>query len=122
TTGVPQSVINGLTLVKYSKVDGLTVEGSVCSVCLTEFEEGDMLSAVDATSFEGDGGGFGVVDDNNNNVGDQGEASGSSGLRIGANDEELLFPVGTFMIHCQYGTKTMVLTLDGDGDGDDGRS
>ncbi|KAF5781118.1 putative transcription factor C2H2 family [Helianthus annuus] len=125
TTGLQQSVINGLAVVKFSKVDGVgVVEGTDCTVCLTEFEEDDTLrllpnckhafhvkcidtwlrshtncplcravivndssnnDTVDATSFEESDGGLGVVGVRG---GDQGEASGSSGLRIGGNDEE----------------------------------
>ncbi|XP_076919258.1 E3 ubiquitin-protein ligase RING1-like [Bidens hawaiensis] len=42
TVGLPASVINGLTVVSFSKSDG-SVEGCDCSVCLTEFEEDDTL-------------------------------------------------------------------------------
>ncbi|KAL8143642.1 hypothetical protein V2J09_016674 [Rumex salicifolius] len=42
TVGLPDSVIESITAVKYKKGDGL-IEGTDCSVCLTEFEEGDDL-------------------------------------------------------------------------------
>lgn len=45
TVGLQQSVIDSITAFKYKKIDGLLVDGSdlSCSVCLTEFEEGDDL-------------------------------------------------------------------------------
>ncbi|MFS7934665.1 hypothetical protein Hanom_Chr05g00394301 [Helianthus anomalus] len=73
TTGLQQSVINDLAVVKFSKFDGVgVVEGTDCTVCLTEFEEDDTLrllpncndsnkDTVDATSFEESDGGLGVV-------------------------------------------------------------
>ncbi|KAJ0606257.1 putative E3 ubiquitin-protein ligase RING1 [Helianthus annuus] len=102
TTALPQSVINGLAVVKFSKVDGVgVVEGTDCTVCLTKFDEDETLrllpncndsnnNTVDATSFEESDGGLGVVGDGGVGVrsGDQGEASGSSGLGIGENDEQ----------------------------------
>lgn len=42
TVGLPDSVIESITAVKYKKWDRL-IEGTDCSVCLTEFEEGDDL-------------------------------------------------------------------------------
>ncbi|KAL2907211.1 RING-H2 finger protein ATL54 [Bienertia sinuspersici] len=45
TVGLQQSVIDSITAFKYRKIDGFFVEGSdsSCSVCLTEFEDGDDL-------------------------------------------------------------------------------
>lgn len=43
TIGLQQSVIDSITAFKYKKLDGLLIEGSDCSVCLTEFEDGDEL-------------------------------------------------------------------------------
>ncbi|XP_021725418.1 RING-H2 finger protein ATL52-like [Chenopodium quinoa] len=45
TIGLQQSVIDSITAFKYNKIDGFFVDGcdSSCSVCLTEFEEGDDL-------------------------------------------------------------------------------
>lgn len=45
TVGLQQSVIDSITAFKYKKIDGFFVEGndSSCSVCLTEFEDGDDL-------------------------------------------------------------------------------
>ncbi|KAK1440274.1 hypothetical protein QVD17_06099 [Tagetes erecta] len=122
TTGLQQSVINSLTIVKFSKSETTVVEGTDCSVCLTEFEEDDMLrllpnckhafhmscidtwlrshtncplcravivnNTVNVSSSEQID-----EDDLNNNLGvlsggDHGEASGSSGFRIGERDED----------------------------------
>ncbi|CAO2830588.1 unnamed protein product [Amaranthus hypochondriacus] len=45
TVGLQQSVIDSITAFKYKKLDGYFVGGddSSCSVCLTEFEDGDDL-------------------------------------------------------------------------------
>ncbi|KMT08599.1 hypothetical protein BVRB_6g138790 [Beta vulgaris subsp. vulgaris] len=45
TVGLHQSVIDSITAFKYKKIDGFFFDGSdsSCSVCLTEFEEGDDL-------------------------------------------------------------------------------
>ncbi|XP_057529063.1 E3 ubiquitin-protein ligase RING1-like [Amaranthus tricolor] len=45
TIGLQQSVIDSITAFKYKKLDGYFVGGddSSCSVCLTEFEDGDDL-------------------------------------------------------------------------------
>lgn len=40
--GLPESVIESITMVRYEKCIGL-VEGTDCSVCLSEFEEGESL-------------------------------------------------------------------------------
>uniref|UniRef100_A0A803PDC6 RING-type E3 ubiquitin transferase n=1 Tax=Cannabis sativa TaxID=3483 RepID=A0A803PDC6_CANSA len=42
TVGLPQSVIDSITACKYKKDDGL-IEGTDCSVCLSEFEEDETL-------------------------------------------------------------------------------
>ncbi|GJW76304.1 RING-H2 finger protein ATL54-like protein [Tanacetum coccineum] len=42
TTGLQASVINGIKVVKYDKSDG-AVDGTDCTVCMSEFEGGDML-------------------------------------------------------------------------------
>ncbi|PWA68734.1 Zinc finger, RING/FYVE/PHD-type [Artemisia annua] len=42
TTGLQASVINGIKVVKYDKSDGV-VDGTDCTVCMSEFEGGDML-------------------------------------------------------------------------------
>ncbi|KAL9329186.1 hypothetical protein ACSQ67_004189 [Phaseolus vulgaris] len=42
TTGLQQSVIGAITVCKYKKDEGL-IEGSECSVCLSEFEEDESL-------------------------------------------------------------------------------
>ncbi|GAB4847245.1 hypothetical protein Ancab_026286 [Ancistrocladus abbreviatus] len=42
TIGLQQSVIDSITAFKYKRDEGL-IEGSDCSVCLTEFEDGDDL-------------------------------------------------------------------------------
>ncbi|CAK8577999.1 unnamed protein product [Lathyrus sativus] len=42
TPGLQQSVINAITVVKFKKGEGL-IDGSDCSVCLSEFEEGEDL-------------------------------------------------------------------------------
>lgn len=42
TTGLDEALIKTITLCKYKKGDGL-VEGTDCSVCLSEFEEGESL-------------------------------------------------------------------------------
>lgn len=36
-------MIDSITAFKYSKLDGILIDGSDCSVCLTEFEDGDDL-------------------------------------------------------------------------------
>ncbi|GMH31380.1 hypothetical protein Nepgr_033223 [Nepenthes gracilis] len=42
TVGLQQSIINSITVVRYRKGDGL-IEGTECSVCLSEFQEGETL-------------------------------------------------------------------------------
>ncbi|CAI9104091.1 OLC1v1002703C1 [Oldenlandia corymbosa var. corymbosa] len=42
TVGLQPSVISAITICKYKKGDGL-VEGTDCSVCLTEFQDGETL-------------------------------------------------------------------------------
>lgn len=42
TTGLQQSIISAITVCEYKKGEGL-VEGTDCSVCLSEFEEGENL-------------------------------------------------------------------------------
>ncbi|KAG6598705.1 RING-H2 finger protein ATL54, partial [Cucurbita argyrosperma subsp. sororia] len=42
TVGLQQSIINSITVCKYKKGEGL-IEGTVCSVCLNEFQEDEML-------------------------------------------------------------------------------
>lgn len=42
TIGLQPSVISAITVVKYSKTDGL-VEGTDCSVCLSDFQEDETL-------------------------------------------------------------------------------
>lgn len=42
TVGLQQSIINSITVCKYRKSEGL-IEGSDCSVCLNEFQEGETL-------------------------------------------------------------------------------
>ncbi|XP_038884462.1 RING-H2 finger protein ATL54-like [Benincasa hispida] len=42
TAGLQQSVINSITVCKYKKSEGL-IEGTECSVCLSEFQEDEML-------------------------------------------------------------------------------
>ncbi|KGN62717.1 RING-H2 finger protein ATL54 [Cucumis sativus] len=42
TAGLQQSVINSITVCKYKKSEGL-IEGTDCSVCLSEFQEDEML-------------------------------------------------------------------------------
>ncbi|CAN4106749.1 unnamed protein product [Withania somnifera] len=42
TIGLPQSIIESISEFKYKKVDAL-IDGVVCSVCLTEFEEDESL-------------------------------------------------------------------------------
>lgn len=42
TVGLQQSVINSITVCKYKKGEGL-IEGTDCSVCLSEFQEDEML-------------------------------------------------------------------------------
>lgn len=42
TVGLQQSIINSITVCKYRKGEGL-IEGSDCSVCLNEFQEGETL-------------------------------------------------------------------------------
>lgn len=42
TIGLPQSVINSIAVFKYKKGEGL-IEGSDCSVCLSEFQEDESL-------------------------------------------------------------------------------
>ncbi|CAB4314224.1 unnamed protein product [Prunus armeniaca] len=42
TVGLPQSVIDSITVCKYKKDEGL-IEGTDCSVCLSEFEEDESV-------------------------------------------------------------------------------
>ncbi|XP_057533486.1 RING-H2 finger protein ATL54-like [Amaranthus tricolor] len=42
TLGLHHSVINSITVFRYKKEDGL-IDGSDCSVCLSEFQEGESL-------------------------------------------------------------------------------
>ncbi|XP_021833387.1 RING-H2 finger protein ATL52-like [Prunus avium] len=42
TVGLPQSVIDSITVCKYKKDEGL-IEGTDCSVCLSEFKEDESL-------------------------------------------------------------------------------
>ncbi|KAI3852301.1 hypothetical protein MKX03_018946 [Papaver bracteatum] len=42
SVGLEQAIINAISVCKYKKGEGL-VEGSDCSVCLSEFEEGETL-------------------------------------------------------------------------------
>ncbi|KAK6805480.1 hypothetical protein RDI58_003265 [Solanum bulbocastanum] len=42
TVGLQQSVISAITIRKYKKVEGL-IEGTECSVCLSEFQEDETL-------------------------------------------------------------------------------
>ncbi|KAF8404664.1 hypothetical protein HHK36_009552 [Tetracentron sinense] len=42
TVGLSQSIINSISICKYNKGEGL-VEGTECSVCLSEFEEDETL-------------------------------------------------------------------------------
>ncbi|KAK7302554.1 hypothetical protein RJT34_13446 [Clitoria ternatea] len=42
TIGLQQSIINAITVCKYKKGEGL-IEGTECSVCLSEFQEGEDL-------------------------------------------------------------------------------
>ncbi|KAK9757649.1 hypothetical protein RND81_01G176700 [Saponaria officinalis] len=42
TIGLHQSVINAITMLRYKKGDGL-IDGTDCSVCLSEFQEGETL-------------------------------------------------------------------------------
>ncbi|MED6209781.1 hypothetical protein PIB30_058054 [Stylosanthes scabra] len=42
TVGLQQSIINSITACRYRKGDGL-IEGTDCSVCLNEFQEGETL-------------------------------------------------------------------------------
>ncbi|EXC09714.1 RING-H2 finger protein ATL54 [Morus notabilis] len=42
TVGLPQSVIDSITACEYKKDEGL-IEGTECSVCLSEFEEGENI-------------------------------------------------------------------------------
>ncbi|MED6183292.1 hypothetical protein PIB30_036558 [Stylosanthes scabra] len=42
TVGLQQSIINSITACRYRKGDGL-IEGTECSVCLNEFQEGETL-------------------------------------------------------------------------------
>ncbi|GAB4844983.1 hypothetical protein Ancab_038376 [Ancistrocladus abbreviatus] len=42
TVGLQLSVINSITAVRYKRGDGL-IEGTECSVCLSEFQEGETL-------------------------------------------------------------------------------
>ncbi|KAD6795380.1 hypothetical protein R6Q59_020720 [Mikania micrantha] len=42
TIGLQPSVINAITVVKYGKTDGL-IDGSSCSVCLSDFQEDETL-------------------------------------------------------------------------------
>lgn len=43
TVGLPQSVIDSINIVKFRKGDGLLEDMSDCSVCLSEFEDGENL-------------------------------------------------------------------------------
>ncbi|KAK9049691.1 hypothetical protein SSX86_031340 [Deinandra increscens subsp. villosa] len=126
TTGLQPSVINALTVVRFSKINngGGVVEGTDCSVCLTEFEDDDTLrllpkcnhafhmscidtwlrshtncplcramivnNTVDSPSSDEQNSNLGFMDGTNLGIlsGDRGEASGSSGLRIGGTDED----------------------------------
>lgn len=128
TTGLRPSVINAITVVNFSKTDGV-VEGTCCSVCISEFEEEDTLrllpnckhafhiscidtwlrshtncplcragiadNSVDTPSPEQNTDSLGVTGETLLGIStmrddDRGEASGSSGLRIGETDEEHL--------------------------------
>lgn len=128
TTGLQQSVINAITVVNFGKSDGV-VEGTCCSVCLSEFEEEDTLrllpnckhafhiscidtwlrshtncplcragiadNSVDTPSPEENSDNLGFTGETLLGIStmrddDRGEASGSSGLRIGETDEEHL--------------------------------
>ncbi|OMP05109.1 Zinc finger, RING-type [Corchorus capsularis] len=42
TVGLQQSIINSITVCKYKKGEGL-IEGTECSVCLNEFQEGETV-------------------------------------------------------------------------------
>ncbi|KMT19778.1 hypothetical protein BVRB_1g008340 [Beta vulgaris subsp. vulgaris] len=42
TVGLHQSVINSITVIRYKKEDGL-IDGTDCSVCLSEFQHGESL-------------------------------------------------------------------------------
>lgn len=42
TVGLPQSVIDSITACEYKKDEGL-IEGTECSVCLSEFEDGESV-------------------------------------------------------------------------------
>ncbi|XP_021740285.1 RING-H2 finger protein ATL54-like [Chenopodium quinoa] len=42
TVGLHQSVINSITVIRHKKEDGL-IDGTDCSVCLSEFQEGETL-------------------------------------------------------------------------------
>ncbi|XP_021862253.2 E3 ubiquitin-protein ligase RING1-like [Spinacia oleracea] len=42
TIGLHQSIINSITVIPYKKDEGV-IDGSDCSVCLSEFEEGETL-------------------------------------------------------------------------------
>ncbi|KAK4276846.1 hypothetical protein QN277_014951 [Acacia crassicarpa] len=42
TAGLQQSIINSITVCKYKRGEGL-IEGTECSVCLSEFREGETL-------------------------------------------------------------------------------
>ncbi|XP_074283763.1 uncharacterized protein LOC141608298 [Silene latifolia] len=42
SVGLHQSVINSITIVRYKRGDGL-IDGSDCSICLSEFQEGETL-------------------------------------------------------------------------------
>ncbi|KAJ9166531.1 hypothetical protein P3X46_021271 [Hevea brasiliensis] len=42
TAGLQQSIINSITVCKYKKGEGL-IEGTECSVCLSEFQQGQTL-------------------------------------------------------------------------------
>lgn len=42
TVGLQQSIINSISVCKYKKGEGL-IEGTECSVCLNEFQEGETL-------------------------------------------------------------------------------